>query len=258
MKRPYSFVSSALALAVLAGLAACATPARMDQLQTDLAALRADVSALTERFDRLNSQLSPPEPPRVSIGFAGRPVLGEPTAGIGIVEFSDFECPFCRRFHATVHPLLKQEYIDTGKVQMIFRDMPLDFHPRARGAALAANCAGEQGQYWNMVDALFDAQERLGDELYRELAGKFGVDMGRYQSCLQDAASDQAIEQSLREAAAFGIDGTPTFLIGRVEGERLVDAHVVVGAQPYPALAQVIDSFLEMPAVQDPAGAAAK
>jgi protein-disulfide isomerase len=258
MKRPYSFVSSALILAVLAGLAACAAPGRMEQLQSDLTALRADVAALTDRFDRLNRQLSPPEPPRVSIGFAGRPVLGERSAGIGIVEFSDFECPFCRRFHATVHPLLKQEYIDTGKVQMIFRDLPLDFHPRARGAALAANCVGEQGQYWNMVDALFDAQDSLGDELYRELAGKFGVDMGRFQACLQDAASVHTIEQSLQEAAAFGIDGTPTFLIGRVEGERLVDAHVVVGAQPYPALAQLIDSFLETPAALGRTGAAAK
>jgi protein-disulfide isomerase len=130
-------------------------------------------------------------------------------------------------------------------VQMIFRDLPLDFHPRARGAAMAANCAGEQGQYWNMVDALFDGQEHLGDDLYRELAGKLGVDVELYHACLRDAAGAEMIEQSMREAAAFGIDGTPTFLIGRVEGDRLVDALTVVGAQPFPALAQVIDSLLE-------------
>lgn len=248
MKRLLHRVPVGLVAILPALLAGCAAPERLDRMQSDLTALRADVAALSVRIDGLHELLGPPEPARVTIAFAGRPVLGDRAAGVGIVEFSDFECPFCRRFHTTVHPLLKRDYIDTGKAQMIFRDLPLDFHPRARGAAQAANCAGEQGRYWDMADALFDGQERLGDELYRDLAGTLGLDLARFHACLQDPAGAAAIEQSLREAAAFGVDGTPTFFIGRVEGDRLVDAHVVVGAQPYPALAQVIDSLLSGPA----------
>lgn len=245
MKRLITLVSSGMAAVVLAALAACATPTQMDRLQSDLTALRADIATLSERFSRLDKQLSPPEPPRVSVSFAGRPLLGDAAARVGIVEFSDFQCPYCQRFHTLVHPLLKEQYIDSGKVQMIFRDLPLDFHPLAKPAAVAVNCAGEQGHYWDMVDAVFQDQKRLGAEFYRELAGKFGVDMAAYEACLEDPARLSPIEQSMQEAAALGIEGTPTFLIGRVEGDRLVDALTVVGAQPFPALAQVIDSFLD-------------
>lgn len=248
MNRPVPpYITGIIAVAALAILSACTSvpPQQMGQIQSDLTALRTDVALLAQRFDRLDMRLSPPEPVRVTVGFGGRPLLGDSAARVGIVEFSDFECPYCQRFHAVVHPLLQKNYIDTGKVQMILRDLPMDFHPLARPAAIAANCVGAQGRYWEMVDALFAQQERLGDDFYRELAGKFGLDMKLYHSCLQDASGMETIEQGMKEAAALGIEGTPTFLIGRVEGDRLVDALTVVGAQPYPALAQVIDSFLK-------------
>lgn len=243
----YSCLSLArgVILAMPVVLAACAAPQPMERLQSDVTALRTEVAALSERFDRLDKRLSPPEPSRVTVTFGGRPVLGDGTARVGIIEFSDFQCPFCQRFHAAVQPLLQRNYIDTGKVQMIFRDLPLEIHPLAKDAAVAVNCAGAQGHYWDMADALFNDQERLGEDLYRELAGRFGLDMKLYQACLADPAGLKVIEQSTQEAAALGIEGTPTFLIGRVEGDRLVDALTVVGAQPYPALAQVIDSFLD-------------
>jgi protein-disulfide isomerase len=245
MKHPCLYLLKGLILAVPVALTACAAPQPMERLQSDVTALRAEVAALSERFDRLDKRLRPPEPSRVTVAFGGRPLLGDGAARVGIIEFSDFQCPFCQRFHTTVQPLLRKNYIDTGKVQMIFRDLPLDFHPLAKDAAVAVNCAGAQGHYWDMADALFDDQERLGEGLYRELAGRFGLDMKLYQTCLADPASLKVIEQSTQEAVALGIEGTPTFLIGRVEGDRLVDALTVVGAQPYPALAQVIDSFLD-------------
>lgn len=245
MKHVVSTLSWCCLAITFMAIAACAAAPQMDGIQSDMTALRTEMALLTERFDRLDKRLSPPEPARVSVGFAGRPVLGDAGARVGIIEYSDFQCPYCQRFHTAVHPLLKNNYIDSGKVQMIFRDLPLDFHPLARPAAVAVNCAGAQGRYWDMVDAVFKDQERLGEEFYRELAGRFELDMAAYEACLDDPANLNPIEESVNEAAALGIEGTPTFLIGRVEGGRLLDALTVVGAQPYPALAQVIDSFLE-------------
>lgn len=236
-----------LVVAAVVGLGACASPTQLGRMQEDLSALRTEMAALSARFDRLDKQLRPPEPPRVNISFAGRPVLGDSAAKVGIVEFSDFQCPYCQRFQTAVQPLLKERYIDTGKVQMVFRDFPLEFHPLAKPAAVAVNCAGAQGHYWDMVDAVFHDQERLGADLYRELAGRFGLDIAAFEACQQDPAQQASIQASVGEGAALGIEGTPTFLIGRIEGDRLVDALTVVGAQPFPALAQVIESFLDTP-----------
>src|SRR5690606_19222030 len=95
------------------------------------------------------------------------PTLGSQQAKVAIVEFTDYQCPYCAQYHSETFENLKKEYIDTGKVQYVLRDFPLDFHAYAKGAAIAANCAGEQDAYWQMNHQLFSNQSELGDGLYQ-------------------------------------------------------------------------------------------
>ncbi|MEQ6341174.1 MAG: DsbA family protein [Gammaproteobacteria bacterium] len=172
------------------------------------------------------------------------PVRGDGNAIVAIVEFSDYQCPFCGRFHAQVLPELKKEYIDAGKVRHIFRDFPLDFHPQAKGAAIAANCAGEQKAYWEMHDSLFANQKRLGAAFYEERAKKMNLNLASFQACLKDAKQAEKIEKDLSYGQSLGIDGTPSFFIGRIEGKKLVDVKQIVGAQPPAVFSQAIEAAL--------------
>ncbi len=213
--------------------------ARMESLQTD-------VDKLTELLGKVETRTRPPKqlPKSASIPFAGNPMLGATSAKIGVVEFSDYQCPYCRTFHTAVLPELKKNYIDTGKVLFVSRDAPMDFHPMAEPAAIAANCAGEQAAYYPMQEDLYLQQNRFGTEFYLELARKHGLDIKRFETCIHAPAQQQEVRRDAAYAAELGVEGTPTFFIGRIEGEQLVDAVPVVGAQPYGAYMQWIERLL--------------
>jgi len=171
-------------------------------------------------------------------------VLGSREAQVGMVEFSDYQCPFCQRFHTQTFPALQKAYIDSGKVQYIFRDFPLAFHPQARGAAVAARCAGKQDAYWDMHHRLFAQPRRLGLELYQELAQTLKLNIATFLSCLQDPEQGKTIENDLTYGQSLGVQGTPSFFIGRVEGGYLVDARQITGAQPFTAFKALIEETL--------------
>src|SRR5206468_10780677 len=116
---------------------------------------------------------------------ADAPSLGRADAPVTLVEFSDFQCPFCGRFFATTLPALKQDYIDTGKLRYVFRDFPLDqLHPNARNAAAAAHCAGEQGKYWEMHDTLYRNQRTLQVEHLKGFALELSLNGNAFTTCL--------------------------------------------------------------------------
>jgi protein-disulfide isomerase len=185
------------------------------------------------------------QPQKVTVRLGDAPRLGDPKAKFGIVEFSDFQCPFCRRFHAETFPQLQKSYIEAGKVALIVKNFPLDFHQGAMSAALAVNCVGKQDakRFWDVQGDLFAHQDRLGDDLYRELVKNYGLDQQKFASCVADAGQKKRVEDDLRYAQSLGVEGTPTFFIGRIEGDQLVDATPLVGAQPYPAFTQIIESL---------------
>lgn len=235
-----------LAAAALA-LASCATTQPSGQLaaiQSDIEALSGQVARLSAQIDAMDRVVRPLEMRRVTIDLGNAPTLGDPGAKVAIVAFSDFQCPYCRRFHQSSYREIKEHYIDTGKVLMAYRDLPLAFHPLARGAAAAAHCAGDQGRYWETADALFEAQDRLGPELYLEIAAKFELDGDAFADCLDDPKVMARVESDARTAASLGIDGTPTFFVGRVEGGRVVEAIPMIGMHPYESMAAVIESLL--------------
>ena len=185
-------------------------------------------------------------PPHVSLADAHR--LGSAEAKIGIVEFSDYQCPYCRGFHDQVFPRLKKEYVDTGIAQFIYKDLPLkSIHPQALPAALAASCAAAQKRFWPMHEALYANQGKLAPTLYPQLARELGLDEAKFTTCLGDAAREQVIMRDVVEARGLGISGTPSFVIGKIQGDVLTVVRLAKGAAGFEAFAQEIEKLRQPP-----------
>lgn len=180
-------------------------------------------------------------PPQVSV--KDDPRLGSVTAKIGIVEFSDYQCFYCRDFHRQQFAQIKKKYIDTGVVQFIHKDLPLRIHAQAFPAAVAAHCAGAQGRFWDMHDALFAHQGRLGQGLYPELARQLNLDAVKFSACLDGQAHNQGIGQDVSTARMLGLTGTPSFLIGKLEGDTLTVTRQSRGAPDFDVFAQEIEKL---------------
>jgi|YNPBryunderm2012_1023409.scaffolds.fasta_scaffold00215_6 protein-disulfide isomerase len=156
--------------------------------------------------------------------------LGNRDAPLTLVEFTDYECTFCRRFQVMTFPELRKKYIETGKLRFISRDLPLDFHARAFRAAEAARCAGDQGRFWEMRDLLVSTG-RLDDEDITAHARQLKLDLKAFSACLAEGKHRTAIQQDILEAARLGINGTPGFVIGRSTPDG-VAGEILMGAQP--------------------------
>ncbi len=158
--------------------------------------------------------------------------LGRADAPLTLLEFTDYQCPFCRRFQAETWPLLKKNWIDTGKLRFVVRDLPLDIHAAARPAAQAAHCAAEQGKFWEMHDALLTGPDPLEDGGIDRRAKALGIDLERLHACMAAQRYAGAIERNVAAADALNIRGTPAFVIGRMANGGL-EGQLVDGAQPY-------------------------
>ena len=219
---------------------------QMAEMRKQLGEIQDEVGKLSGRIEKLEAMVPPQrQAQKVTIRLGDAPRLGDPKAKFGIVEFSDFQCPYCRRFHAETFPQLQKSYIGAGKVALIVKNFPLDFHQAAMSAALAVNCVGKQDakRFWDIQGDLFAHQDRLGDDFYRELVKNYGLDQQKFESCVGDAVQKKRVEDDLQYAQSLGVEGTPTFFIGRIEGDQLVDAAPLVGAQPYPAFTQILESL---------------
>ena len=162
------------------------------------------------------------------------------------LDFSDYQCPYCRGFHDQVFPRLKKEYVDTGIAQFIHKDLPLkSIHPQALPAALAASCAGAQQRFWPMHEALYANNGRLAPALYPQLGRELGLDEAKFTACLGDASREQVIMRDVVEARGLGITGTPSFVIGKIQGDALTVVRLSRGAPSYEAFAQEIDKLLK-------------
>lgn len=182
--------------------------------------------------------------PGVTVALDNSPALGTRKATVGIVEFSDYQCPFCGRFHARTFMLIKQKYIDTGQILYVYWDYPMDFHAQAKPAAIAANCAGEQGAYWAMQRRLYADQRRLSPEFYEELAGEMRLNAEAFNACVSDPQQAGEVDKDLAYAKSIGIYATPSFVVGRVEGTSLVKGKVISGVQSLATFSRVIDELL--------------
>ncbi len=223
---------------------------KLDELQAEVRNLKAEVAGLRRALVQASEAATAAaagQPSTVTrIALDGKdPVLGSPSAQVAVVEFSDFQCPYCGRFQADTFAQLKKAYVDTGKIKYVFRDFPLVLHEQARGAAIAAHCAGRQDAYWKMHDALFTQQQRLGPELYKELAVSLKLEPSAFASCLKDATAAAEVDGDLAYGQSVGVQGTPSFFVGRIEKGQVVDAKAISGAKPFTVFAQAIDPLLK-------------
>lgn len=249
-------LSIGLALAVSASpvgtvLAQTSTPPVTDVRQ-EIDALRKEVAEIRRALDEIRQSLSqgPSSPARsaapATVSTAGRPALGRADAPVTVVEFSDFQCPYCRRHVNVTLPELKKDYVATGKVRYVFRDLPIDsIHPHARKAAEAAHCAGEQGRYWEMHDVLFQQQRQLAAGYLKTHAAALGLDRVAFDACLDEGKQAKAIRDDEVAARSIGVTATPTFFIGRTRPDGTIDGVRIVGAQPIAAFRKAIDALLE-------------
>jgi protein-disulfide isomerase len=161
-------------------------------------------------------------------GFRGY-TMGAASAPIEVTEYSDFECPFCASFATVQMPVIREQLIATGKLRWRYRDFPLPTHRYSRYAALAAQCAGEQGKFWEMHDRLFEQHQwaQTGDNpraLFRDFAKAAGVDLDKYDACMDSQRYAGRIEASVQEGDAAGVRGTPSFYVnGRPFGRSTSD-----------------------------------
>ena len=191
---------------------------------------------------------APPPITSGTLSLAGSAIKGDPNAAISIVEYSDFQCPFCRRFYTATLDQIQTNYVDTGKVNFYYKHFPLGFHPAAQPSAEAFECARDQGKEWEFHDKLFDEQGKQGggtvqytaDDIKTWAAQIPGLDSGPFNECLDSGKYRQKIQADFAEGSANGISGTPSFLIGNNEKgwTRLV------GAQPYSVFASALDALL--------------
>jgi protein-disulfide isomerase len=171
-------------------------------------------------------------PPMIEVAAAGRPEKGGKQAPITIIEFSDYQCPFCKRAEDVVNQVMKT-YGD--KVKVVFRDYPLPMHPQARPAAEAANCANAQGKFWAYHEKLFANQSALSDDNLKSYAKDIGLDQAKFDECLAKKPYKVAIDKDLEDGAKVGVSGTPAFFI---------NGRMLSGAQPFEKFKEIIDEEL--------------
>ena len=172
------------------------------------------------------------EPPRQKIATADSPAQGPASAPIELVEFSDFQCPFCYRAHPTVKQVLSTY---SGKIRFVYRNYPLPNHPQARPAAEAAQCANEQGQFWPYHDRLFADQSKLSDADLKASAAALGMDAAKFNACLDSHKYKARVDADLQAGNEAGVNGTPAFF---------VNGRLLSGAQPFDEFKKVIDEEL--------------
>src|SRR5881397_841493 len=228
------------------------TPRDLTAIKADLERIKADLEAVKSQLGQVLRLLSqrpvqgggaPSGPVRTRVADA--PMLGRADAPVTLVEFSDYQCPFCQRFFATTLSAIEKQYIDTGKVRYVFRDFPLDqMHPQARKAAEAAHCAGEQGKYWEMHEVLFQNQRALAPPQLAEHARTVGVDGSKFDECLSSGRHGTRVDRGLADGAVVGVQGTPTFVVGKTTPGDFVEGTLIRGAQPLETFRRIIDQTL--------------
>ncbi len=185
----------------------------------------------------------PAEPTRATLNLEGTQMLGSKDAPVTMVEFTDYQCPFCRQFHLTVFNDLKKNFIDTGKVRFYSRDLPLDaLHPNATRAAQAARCAADQGQFWALRNLMGSNPDKLDLDHLAGFATDLKMDTLAFRNCVESGKYKSAVEADVAEATKIGAQATPTFVIGKSTAQG-VDGELVVGALPYAQFEQKINKL---------------
>jgi protein-disulfide isomerase len=249
---PLLFVAAALVTA--AGPAAAQGGDDLKTLRHEIDVLKSGIEAVQRDLQEIKTLLQgraagpppPVAPDSRELSIADSFVKGGPGARVVVVEFSDFQCPFCARHARQTLPQIEREYVTTGKVLYAMRHLPLEaLHPDAFRAAAAAECAGDQGRYWQMHERLFANQQALTANDVRRYARETGLEAAAFEKCLDTDTHGPKIRRDLTEAQAAGVTGTPTFFLGFAEpGGKVRVVRRIQGAHPFPVFKGAIDGLL--------------
>jgi len=217
----------------------------VEKIKAELGVIREDLKLIRQQLSQGRPQPTQPGSTVANVSIAGNLIMGKKDAPVTMIEFSDYQCPFCRRFFETTLPTLKAEYIATGKVRYVFRDFPLDqIHPYARKAAEAAHCAGDQGKFWEMHDLLFQNQQALQVESLKAHARSLRLNGAPFDSCLDRGKYAAEVQKDFDDGVAVGVRGTPSFFIGKTRSDDTIQGTFLSGALPAPIFRQAIDNAL--------------
>jgi protein-disulfide isomerase len=232
------FALSCLAFS-LSGFAASTKQEVLD-LKEQVAEMRKELAEIKKLLEAGARAPQPPQPAQAAfqqqtVGIGDSPVRGDEKAPVTMIEYSDYQCPFCGRHYREVLPLLLKDYVDTGKLKFVMREFPItSIHANAMAASKAALCAGDQGKYWEMHNLLFENQRQLGAEQLTSYAQSLNLNMDTFTPCLDDDSVEQKVQSDLASGAKLGMRGTPGFFIGRTDPDDpdQVDLSVFIrGAQ---------------------------
>ena len=192
----------------------------------------------------------PERTPIIQVSLDDDPLRGDENAPINLIEFSDFGCPFCAKFHQSTLPLIEENYIKTGKVKFIYRDFPiLNLHPNAGIAAMSAECANDQGMFWQYHDYLFENQnswQKLQSDdaadTFKQYAAELNLNTENFNSCLGSGKYANEVNNDLNDGRFYDVTGTPTFFVGNDK----IGYTKVSGAQPYPVFERLFEEQLKI------------
>ena len=225
---------AALASMILSSTPAAQAPQGTEQrtIQQQNEEMIKELRAIRQLLERVTQPQGPAQPQTARLTNLKGHALGQPDAPLTMVEFTDLQCPYCRRFATTTFDELKRNWIDTGRLRYISRDFPLDFHAQAMNAARAARCSGEQGKFWEMRWTLMRNANVLSPEFISQTASGLKLDTKAFSACAASMKFDDDIQADMAEALNIGVTGTPTFVVGRTTPSG-IEGPVLVGALEY-------------------------
>lgn len=251
--------SVAVVCLLSAGSATARTSDEIKALKEEVAAMREGQDKMQKDLDEIKKLLqqgSRPAPSRAGSTFTPKTIelgsvssRGDADAPVTLIEYSDYDCPFCKRHAETVMPALIEDYVNTGKLRFIMREYPIDrLHPRATAASEAVLCAGDQGDYWGMHDAMFANQKANTDEDFQKMVADLGLDVDAFNACMEGDKFAKQIRSDITEGQGLGVSGTPSFVVGLTDPEDSNKVNLtkfIRGAQALPAFKSAIDELIK-------------
>lgn len=221
--------------------------AGLEQLRDEVRELKDEIRLLRETLEKRTSEAREQKDTvrTAMVSIDDDAMMGSIDAPVTMIEFSDYQCPFCKDYVKKTFSQIKARYIDTGQVRYVFRDFPLSsMHQQAERASVAATCAGRQGKYWEMHDKLFDSQSILRNEPWEALALDLRLDLEALRKCMKSPEAYEEARKDMVDGRAAGVQGTPGFFIGVTRPGKFIEGKFIRGALPFDVFKTEIDNML--------------